>query len=829
MGEVWEAEQLSLERRVALKFLQPQWALSPSAIEKFNREARAGGLLTHPGTVQTYGAFEADGLHFIVQELVPGRRTLASMLEELRSARELPDDYYRDTALLFAELADTLQHAHERRVIHRDLKPSNILITESGEPRVADFGIARIQDETGLTRTDAVVGTPRYMSPEQASPKVEEVDHRSDVFSLGATLYEALTLTRAFDGDYPQVMRKILTEDPSDPQEIRSLVPRDLAVICMKALEKERARRYTSMAEMAADLRRYLASEPILAKPPTKVERLLKWARRNPTKSVALGLVAGAFVTISTLGYRLARSNSALGQKTAEAEQRTADVLSLSLAQDYEDLVAEAEALWPPHPDLIPAYQAWIARAEASVARIDSLVETRDNVRAEALPLTPAQVRADRERHPDFPELARVVAELEAEPGEDAGKVAGLRARRDELEARIGMRRTWLFTDEVERETRARWWHNQLTRLIGELESLTDPATGLLAETGIHGERGWSVPRRLAAAQELQAAFGPGGRFAERWSRTLPSISAAYPGLRLEVQMGLVPIGADPESGLWEFWLVPSGLEPTRGDDGRLLVEEETGLVLVLLPGGSFWMGAQKGDPDGRNYDPEAHENEGPVHEVELSPFFLSKYEMTQEQWQRVTGANPSRWTEETLFWSIEGEHSAHPVEQVSWQDCMATLPKLGLTLPTEAQWEYACRAGTNTPRPFAFEAFAQYANVADQSFHREFAPLFTAEPWDDGLVGHAPVGRLQPNGFGLHDVLGNVWEWCLDGYAGSRYAAERQKDPVVSPAGSRTRVRRGGNFHFPAVRARSARRYGNTPSSAGNSLGVRPARAIVP
>jgi formylglycine-generating enzyme required for sulfatase activity len=390
-----------------------------------------------------------------------------------------------------------------------------------------------------------------------------------------------------------------------------------------------------------------------------------------------------------------------------------------------------------------------------------------------------------------------------------------------ELEAEVSVRRDWRFGEEGES---ARWWNVQLSKLIRELESLTAAETGLLAPSAMSAEHGWSVARRLVFARHLQDGFAADGEFAVRWATALPAIGEAYPGLGLGVQVGLVPIGADAASGLWEFWHVQSGVEPLRGEEGRLVIEDSTGIVLVLLPRGKFWMGAQKTHPSGQNHYADARQNEGPVHEVVLSAFFLSKYELTQSQWERQVGSNPSRWTAETRPSWIEG---SHPVESISWTSSVTLLPQLGLSLPSEAQWEYGARAGTETPRPFGFDEFAMYANIADQAYDRAFTGSVAVEDWDDGLGGHAPVGRLKPNAFGLFDVIGNVWEWCLDGFDSAFYGRSELQDPISPSAGSATRVGRGGGFDLTAIFARSAFRGRRAPAYASWYLGVRPARVI--
>jgi len=459
------------------------------------------------------------------------------------------------------------------------------------------------------------------------------------------------------------------------------------------------------------------------------------------------------------------------------AEEQLAEVKRLSDTLLTQDLVAQAAELWPAYPEMIPRYRDWIDRARALVERKALHDASLRQVRQEAY-------------------LSQVVS--------------------GQLEEGEGSDMDW---NQVDPELR--WRHQTFTGLVTGLEGLE---AGLLAEDASITERGWSVPKRLAFAEDLRASFAEGGEYDLRWKAASSEISAAYPELSLGPQMGLIPLGADPYSGLWEFWHVQSGAEPQRGADGGVVMEEHTGLVFVLLPGGQFWMGVGSANPNGRNYDPDAIENEGPVHEVELSAFFLSKYEMTQGQWERMAGVNPSRFTAETFNGWIAG---AHPVEQVSWLDCMELLPTVDLELPSEAQWEYGSRAGSSTPRPFAFEDFASHANIGDLSYKRGFTGVVANESWDDGMDGHGPVGRLLPNDFGLYDVIGNVWEWCLDGFDPNFYGSSPATDPVSPFVGSATRVYRGGGCSNAAVYARSANRYDGTPTNADYNLGVRPARVI--
>lgn len=318
MGTVWEAEQESLGRRVAIKLLHPFVGLAERASERFRREASIAARLSHPGIVGVFAVGEEDGVPYIVQELVPGGTTLEDQIRAEDPDEPLPSGHFRDLARWFAEIGDALAEAHRAGVVHRDLKPGNVLVHD-GRPRVADFGLARGLDEADLSRTGELLGTPAYMSPEQVAGETK-LGPASDVFSLGATLYEALTLQRPFPGDTrEQIARRIRYEDPPDPRRLRSRVPRDLAVVCLKALEKNPAQRYADMDAFAADLRRCAGGEPILARAAGPARRAGRWLRRHPAIAAGAGVGAAAFVVVVALGL-YARA----GWKEAEREAEIA-------------------------------------------------------------------------------------------------------------------------------------------------------------------------------------------------------------------------------------------------------------------------------------------------------------------------------------------------------------------------------------------------------------------------------------------------------------------------------------------------------------------------
>ncbi len=327
MGEVWEAEQTSLSRKVALKLMLPD-RVSERGLDFFAREARAGGRLAHKGIVSVFGTGEDDGAHWIAMELVDGACDLKRSLDAMRDEAEVPEGYYEHTAGFIAELADALEVAHQAGVIHRDLKPANILVAADDSPKVSDFGLAKLEDELSISSAGELLGTYYYMSPEQVATKRAGIDFRTDVFSLGVVMYEMLTLVRPFEGDTTeQVAQKILWEEAPDPKAVRSRVPRDLAVICGKAMEKDPGRRYQSMAELAEDLRRHLAHEPIQAKPPAAALRVIKWTRRNPTKSALVAAGVAGLAVFGGLWQRAetARAGEVLARESAEERRLEAE------------------------------------------------------------------------------------------------------------------------------------------------------------------------------------------------------------------------------------------------------------------------------------------------------------------------------------------------------------------------------------------------------------------------------------------------------------------------------------------------------------------------
>jgi Flp pilus assembly protein TadD/serine/threonine protein kinase len=383
MGVVYEAEQISLGRRVALKVLPFAATMDPRQLQRFHNEARAAASLDHPHIVHVHAVGCERAVHFYAMQFIEGQ-TLAAMIADLRRAGgkpvaveaqattpHVPDApapaadtaphaaastqrgprdraYFRRAAELGVQAAEALDHAHALGVVHRDVKPANLLVDGHGGLWVTDFGLAHIQSDARLTMTGDLVGTLRYMSPEQALAKRVVIDHRTDVYSLGATLYELLTLEPAFAGsDRQELLRQIAFEEPKPPRRVNKAIPGELETIVLKAMEKNPAERYATAKELADDLRRWLEDKSIRARPPSPLQRMRKWGRRHrPAVTAAAVALVSVLVALGAgagwlLGDRTARQREAEG-KVEEALAAAEPGLRQGNPWDHE-LIAAAQ------------------------------------------------------------------------------------------------------------------------------------------------------------------------------------------------------------------------------------------------------------------------------------------------------------------------------------------------------------------------------------------------------------------------------------------------------------------------------------------------------
>lgn len=412
MGTVYEAEQISLGRRVAIKTLPFAALAHEKALQRFRNEVRAAAALQHPHIVPVYSVGEERGIHFYSMQLIHGQ-SLAELIHQTRcelldsqaksstagASREslcnedptiessiVPLDSttveeqalistvlnpvcgtqrYRKAAQIGLQAAEALQYAHDQGVLHRDIKPGNLMLDASGKLYITDFGLARIETDAGLTMTGDILGTLRYMAPEQALAKRVVIDHRADIYSLGATLYELLTLQPAFgETDRSELLKQIAFEEPQSLRKVDRSIPTELETIVLKAMAKDPEDRYQSAQELADDLRFHLHDQPIKAKPPSSLQRMAKWSRRHMGvvwTALASLLAITAASTVATMQishyYEDARIQRDLAEEAANTADREAHNAKVALS-------AEAAARQRSDMNL---YQAHIREAQGAL------------------------------------------------------------------------------------------------------------------------------------------------------------------------------------------------------------------------------------------------------------------------------------------------------------------------------------------------------------------------------------------------------------------------------------------------------------------------------
>jgi serine/threonine protein kinase len=757
-GTVYRAEQQEpIRRPVAVKVLNPGMD-SREVLARFAAEREAMNRLDHPGIARLLDAGTTpQGRPFFVMELVEGP-TLANLCRQQR----LP---IRARLALFLQVLDAIQHAHQKAVLHRDLSSNNVLVADPNgraQPKVIDFGIAKSLSDPllqggAMTFQGTLMGTPEFMSPEQAQGRISDLDTRADVYALGVQLYELLTdqvpipgvvlRSQGLAGMADVIARHaVLPPSQAAPKERRAELQGDLDAITEKAIAKARDERYATVAEFAADLRAHLADQPVQVASPTTWYRLRKFVRRNRAQSIAAAIAAiGLVAAFLVLAWALHIAREALAVAKAQtqqiAEKADAGFRMLANEERLRDAVAAAAALPAPWPEHEAEFAAWLAR------------------HGEPLTLELHKVRD---------KLATMSASLELSPG-----------RR--------------FADPVDQHLFAAL--GRLEHALGEFSAPAGPLEGVRDKLRFLQQVAAPAAREHAAAwqrirTEVQRSDGRDG-------------GTDYRGAQIPELAGLVPLGRHPRTGLFEFLDLRSHREPTRLPErdpatGDLVVGADTGIVFLLVPAGRFRMGAFRGEPGLPQNDPDAEDDELQGQLTNLDEFLLARTELTTGQWARLAGTAP------------EGDGSM-PASGLDWHEALARLRQYDLDLPTEAQWEYACRAGTVTP----WSTGDDPAAVAASGW-------FGARPQATGL--------LQGNAFGFHDQHGNVAEWCRDEYLPYGDCVPAVGDGLRqrpdTPTDARRVVRGGACFQGPLA-ARSAAREARSPTARDAAIGLRPIRLL--
>ena len=758
MGAIYKARQKQPQRVVVLKVMLNGRFASRKYRVRFEREAQAVARLKHPGIVSVYEYGEVNGQPYFTMEYVEGANVKEYALRHDLDRRQICE--------LMMKICKAVAYAHQRGVIHRDIKPTNILVDGEGNPRLLDFGLARLagdyeEEQPQMTEAGEVMGTPSYMSPEQTVGRADEIDVRSDVYSIGVLFYELLTdsLPYRTDRSRPLESLRVIREYvPKRPSAVNPKVDADLDAIVMKCLEKEKDLRYQSAVELSEDIGRYLRGQPVEARPSTTFYhfRKLLWRHRNfvlpfsALTAVVAALVAVFVWKMSAAEKHAMRSAQEADRAMVQAQGRHDKLLKFvmelqSVRRKVESLLAEgrweeayriasfAEENLPPEAALNGFAQE--ARSAIATGTADEAAKVRDLIR--------------QMRFHDARDRIQGLAEL---------------AERLELSALAGQ-----MQEAVKGFDEACW--QSLFSYIQQNRRSARALQGFLAE----------CPGNPHARQahELLDQFIASIRFTQ-WPFDLDE---ARNRQKITAEVLELPVEYTVE--------LPGG----------------SGVKFALVPAGESVMGCAR-EGKGFNADQE------PEHPVRISsPFYVSATEVTREQFEAVTGRAPN---------GAPAGAAPNLPATVSWQDAQLFCSKLSarnrdrltIRLPSEAEWEYTCRAGSDGLYSYGDDPGGQ--ELSDWAWY------------GGNSEGRAhPVAQKKANTWGLYDMHGNALEWCQDWYDARYYLSSPLENPAGPEAGT-YKVLRGGSWADGAEELRSAYRKAVPSESARPTYGFRVCFAVL-
>lgn len=818
MATVYKAVQVSLGRTVAIKLLADELTKHGSYVARFLREAKLAGTLSHPNIVAVFDAGSSEGKYYFAMEFVDGE----SVQTILERERLLPEERALEIA---RQIASGLEYASKQGLIHRDVKPGNILMGAEGTAKLADLGlvrsIGRSAEMTPLTRIGLMLGTPDYISPEQARGD-EDLDSRSDVYSLGATLFRMLTGRPLFGGKTKaHVVAKHLTKQAPLADDVNPDVSKGTSLIIRKALEKDRQDRYRSPGEMASDLQDVLEGRGpqiassyygVTGRAPRLMASLLK--RLGRRRALLVGVPVAVAIVLA-LAYHLAPTDG-----PPEGRGLATEVVAVDGADEPK---ATGPVESRPEPEAVDGSSD---KVEAEAARLAAEQERQAAAEAEREKRFGDLVRLGRELLGDGDVAGAMDILIQAKTIKETDEVAQLldEAKRMRYLARADVaERDGRLQEAIRLCERALDAKNDLD-LRGRVETLRRKLTlaKLLAEADELAENGtWHQAKKsyedaldIAVGDEtdtVRARLEP----VESEVRYLDILDEADRALRdrewreaLELARAAADMRPDRQKAKVVLEQARRGLGPEKK------ITNSIGMEFVLIPAGEFPMGGDNGGAD-----------EKPQHKVFLDAYYIGKYEVTNAQFEML---DPTRKRQRTEFSAADDM----PVVAVPWREvvlfCRWLSEKEGIEyrLPTEAEWERAARGTDGRTYPWGNEPPGSgglwRCNVAWGSEHGEWAA--------DGHRYASPVGKYAKGAspYGVHDLAGNVWEWCADWYASDYYSKNETRNPTGPPSG-RQRVLRGGSFAEQAQHARSANRAAHAPGLVEASVGFRCVRALDP